>query len=846
MTYGHMQIGQLPLEQFVQVVVAWMGLAARPEAGGRRALEFAGFAYAAAVLLCTTESTAYLFLREGGLKRCAQALHDFQAAPAAPLLRLAAATLCMLLHSCGDVAVALISGAHTGPPAEAALLAPPWARPASTPSRFWTQPGPPGPPAVPAAPTLEPSGRPLPPDPGPAADATDAAADADGAGAAECLAADKSEDLMLADVAIERSHSSESLSENTSSLLGHSQSSQSLMTGDDHADGLPGAQPPPSPPPGEDALGDGVLSAARTGPAGRAHSPSPKAEAADGTGGTTAGEGADAGVHQAAVGQALAEVAASLAGQRTGIDVGAHEGHCQEGAAKGPQLTLDGYTNGSAVLASDGTAVAGTGVLHAAHMPDGRRQGDGCAEAEARGLPAGAAVHSFADVQTSGQHGDGDGPVPQADAPAVKRGCADLQDEDVPGESLPTKRSRLTEHGAAVTGAAVGPAPSPNKPGLDSGRVPVANGAMAAAADVAMVEAAVEAAGVPPEGDIAVIRLLGRCAGASGGREGAKDTLAEDEEFWAQLQVVLVPDADELADAPPLPELLKRALQLPQPRPVAALCALALSRLQVREALAAFASHTEALIGEVQQGRIQFRHVDNSIIVVAEALRRLTVVGAVLEREGGTARPWTECDAHLLRRLPSPRRGDACYMRCLAEHGVLRRCLQVLKLPALIVDSLVENGAMLSGAERRGLHRRLRSHFASPLRVRPNLLDGVVDRAVAAGIALPLCRLAHSTGGLHTGQGLWLGGAWSAGAGMGRDMSLCRVEGFAVMWCGCRSVGGMRWCEGCGAVRGRPCRQVKAAKPADLQAPCCVCLIAVRHQRGSVRRHGVQVDVGRR
>lgn len=238
----------------------------------------------------------------------------------------------------------------------------------------------------------------------------------------------------------------------------------------------------------------------------------------------------------------------------------------------------------------------------------------------------------------------------------------------------------------------------------------------------APVQVATTASGRASEHDPALQRLLERVKLQTGPAGRAQDTLPTDGSFWEQLQTVEVPGADALQELPPLQELLEHTLQSPQLRSVSMLCARVLARLQVREGLAAFASHTESLIGEVQQGRIEFRQVDNSIIVVADALRRLTAAGDALERGAGSLPLWQEPEAQELPLLPRAPQGDAFYVRCVAEHGVLRRCLQVLKLPALIVDSLVETGSVLSAVERRSLFRRLRSHFVSPLRVRPNLL----------------------------------------------------------------------------------------------------------------------------
>lgn len=766
----------MPLDQFVRATVAWMGLAAKPAAGGRRALEFAGFAHAAALLLCTTQASAWLFLREGGLRRCAQVLHDFQATPAAPLVRLAAAVLCMLLSTCGDVAAALIAGVHAGPSAADTPLEPPeWTRPQATPRRFWVRPPLPDPPT----PAVAAAGQPK--------DASDAIAPAvalhadpaaspaeeaavEGAADAEAAGAPAEAEVEVrdnpAEGAVRRSFSSESLSVNTSSLLGHSDSSQSGSSQDDHAEGpqVTGLQSSLAQgAAGEGGPGQDILLAPRE----QSRAPSPGAAAAEQVqGGTEAPEATGpgpGGAEEAAqsadeVGDgpdvdggaadmdmdcgvsAEADEGIEGAGQSAGEGDDQHSGSPSRADADrdagGPpgavQVELDAATPGEGSAAAPGDGAEGTAEPTASEAPHvggpSSNPVNGGESAEVADLPL-EGEGAGAPLKRGRDELPGDGPLPGPPSPS-KRGRIGT------GDAPPGGTGRAGGTGSVPQGAPQPPAgPEPPSNGM---ALPGASRTAAAAADVAMVEAAQEAAGAAAEGDPALQRLLDRCRDEAGPPEDYVDALAGDEEFWAKLQMVEVPDAAALADLPPLPELLEHVLQLPQQRGVAALCALALARLQVREALAAFASHTETLIGEVQQGRIQFRHVDNSIIVVAEALRRLAAAGDALER-APPQREWQEAEAVARRRLPRPPRGDACYLRCVAEHGVLRRCLQVLKLPALIVDSLVETGSVLSGRERRSLYRRLRSHFVAPLRVRSDLLAASVD-GVSAALDAPTAR----------------------------------------------------------------------------------------------------------
>eukprot|EP00892_Ulva_mutabilis_P006311 jgi/Ulvmu1/4051/UM019_0028.1 len=730
-----MQIGQLPLEQFVQVVVVWMGLGSAPASAGRRGLEFAGFAHAAALLLCATESTAYLFLREGGLRRCAQVLHDFRHTPAAPLVRCAAATLCMLQSTCGDIAAALISGVHPGPCADSAPLTPPtWTRPAVMPKRFWSRPLP-EPPSPPAAPPelgsvpQEPALEPVNPNATAVADTglhTDKAATEPAKPELE----EVREGAVCTDVPMRHTLTSESLSENTSSLLGHSESSL-VTSGDDGAEGPAASGMQSSLPPdgSELAVASGEQPQVASGSPGTRHA-SAQIEPMDAI---DAGEPRSAqGIHAESEQPAQLDAVAGATedGDQSGGDIDMQPADIAGGAGS---AVVD-----EELMESRSDSPSGTALQNADHAaPSGAHATDAVQDSTATDQQGGE--HGSGEVADgSGDVADGKSPAPVQAAPefrsngAQRDGAGDsmrrpgegaakrAREEPAaePGQELPSsaKRGRLGNNGMSGGDAQGIPLPD-QKADLQHAGVPplMANGSIAAAADVAMVEAAVEAAGAPLERDPALQRLLRR-GGEAAQLDDRKDMLAQDEEFWAQLQAVEVPDSAALAEVPPLPELLEQALRLPQPRAATALCALALARLQVREALAAFAAHTETLIGEVQQGRIQFRHVDNSIIVVAEALRRLAAVGEALERAGGVRQPWRDADARLQQRLPAPRRGDACYVRCVAEHGVLRRCLQVLKLPALIVDSLVENGAELSGSERRSLHRRLKSHFVSPLR----------------------------------------------------------------------------------------------------------------------------------
>lgn len=761
-----MQIGQLPLDQFVRVVVAWMGLSAAPGCAGRRALDFAGFAQAAAILLCSTEATAYLFLREGGLRRCSQVLHDFQATPSAPFVRLATATLCMLQSTCGDVAAALIAGAHPGPSADAApLRPPPWVLPTSTPRRFWSQPLKPDPQTSPAAPPVELGSEPrqasLTPVNQDKVAIEEAQVDRDESCAVPHRPGQALDVVEHVDVPMRRTLSSESLSENTSSLLGHSESSPSVTSGDDGADGPPAANPRPSLPlsgdqPGTDkSAGDVVLFGPSPEPAAKPLSPRLSSET-----GAAAMDATDTGAELVNTdqGHAATESGDAVAVMRVDGDSAAAEvaesGVQGEGdvamqtddtaGGSGSATTLKKESMVAPLHSSIGdVSQAAVGAGAVAELPvatvqesDAGDQQNGLVNPVEPSAPAGEASQ----MQVSpGRHANnrqhtGDAIISsQPGEGAAKRHRELVSDDAAAGSPSPAKRGRVSKNGVAAMLADDGMSADqmPVQP-HDRSIVPVANGATAVAAEVAMVEAAVVAAGVASEKDPALRQLLDRSTGAAGSPDNDQDMLTADEEFRGKLQAITVPDAVALADILPVLELLERTLQQPQPRVVAALCALALGRLQVREALAAFAAHTETLIGEVQQGRIQFRHVDNSIIVVAEALRRLASVGEALERSGGAWAQWGEADGRLLRRLPVPRRGDACYVRCVAEHGVLRRCLQVLKLPALIVDSLIENGAELSGAERRSLHGRLSSHFVSPLRVRPNLLEGFVDDAVGA------------------------------------------------------------------------------------------------------------------
>lgn len=776
----------MPLAQFVRVTVAWMGLAATPGAAGRRALEFAGFAHAAALLLCTTQAGAWLFLREGGLRRCTQVLHDFQAVPAAPLTRLAAAVLCMLLSTCGDVAAALISGVHAGTCATGAPLLPPeWVRPTATPRRFWTQPPPPEPPTPPAALDAQPAEGAGTGDAGVAAD-TDAAAGEEAGRVAEGAATDgaavgeapgeRAEPSMREGHAAEvlhRSLSSESFSANTSSLLGHSASSASLSSGDDHAEGPEVAGSPPSPSDGHRGRGSPARSVSQEPMASQSPPAGPRGGVQHVAGGSGDADADAGGPSKSEAGVNAAEVGAS-----------GHEAD-DDGGLTAMAMDVDGVAGAEAEADADHTADAGRQAAGEAPISSPRRADvpdalpAGLDEATPRDSTLGTAAPQSPTGDSAPMDEDSpsraNGGLPattagplvggEAAGSQTKRDREDAQAEGGPGFPSPSKRGRVDAAGAPMEDAEGDGREGPQVP---PGPPPVVNGAALPAAgntpaDVAMVEAAEEAAGAAPQRNPALQRLLARCRRDAGTKEDALDTLAEDEGFWAQQQPVDVAGADALVELPLLPALLESALQQPQPRVAAALCALALARLQVREALAAFASHTETLIGEVQQGRIQFRHVDNSIIVVAEALRRLAATGDALERTAAAPPPWAEAEVAARRRLPRPPRGDACYVRCVAEHSVLRRCLQVLKLPALIVDSLVETGSVLSGAERRSLLRRLRSHFVVPLRVRPNLLAASVERVAATpgaegqwarGPAADCCVLAR-TGGAGGRPRVW-------------------------------------------------------------------------------------------
>lgn len=71
----------------------------------------------------------------------------------------------------------------------------------------------------------------------------------------------------------------------------------------------------------------------------------------------------------------------------------------------------------------------------------------------------------------------------------------------------------------------------------------------------------------------------------------------------------------------------------------------------------------------------------------------------------------------LLKKLPEVPTGDAAALRCVARRGILLRCMQMILLPPMIVNAIVEAGSALATRERQSLERRLGTHFHAPLQV---------------------------------------------------------------------------------------------------------------------------------
>lgn len=129
-----------------------------------------------------------------------------------------------------------------------------------------------------------------------------------------------------------------------------------------------------------------------------------------------------------------------------------------------------------------------------------------------------------------------------------------------------------------------------------------------------------------------------------------------------------------------------------------------------------FESCTEALIGKVQQGAIGFSDADEGILRVARALG--DVCGCLEVLCAPPARTWwREAPYALLKKLPEVPAGDAAALRCVARRGILLRCMQMILLPPMIVNAIVEAGSALATKERQSLERRLGTHFHVPLRV---------------------------------------------------------------------------------------------------------------------------------
>ena len=170
----------------------------------------------------------------------------------------------------------------------------------------------------------------------------------------------------------------------------------------------------------------------------------------------------------------------------------------------------------------------------------------------------------------------------------------------------------------------------------------------------------------------------------------------------------------------PLPQLLCAALRTPQARDTLALGSQFLQHLALQEAVHLFESCTEALIGKVQQGAIGFSDADEGILRVARALAGVCSCLEVL-----CAPPartwWRQAPQALLKHLPEAPAGNAAALRCVARRGILLRCMQMVLLPPMIVNAIVEAGSDLATKERISLERRLGTHFHAPLRVRPPL-----------------------------------------------------------------------------------------------------------------------------
>lgn len=168
---------------------------------------------------------------------------------------------------------------------------------------------------------------------------------------------------------------------------------------------------------------------------------------------------------------------------------------------------------------------------------------------------------------------------------------------------------------------------------------------------------------------------------------------------------------------PPLPQLLCAALRTPHARDTLVLGNRFLQHLALQEAMHVFESCTEALIGKVQQGAIGFSDADEGILRVARALGDVCSCLEVL-----CAPPartwWREAPHALLRQLPEAPAGNPAALRCVARRGILLRCMQMVLLPPMIVNAIVEAGSALAPKERRSLERRLGTHFHVPLRVR--------------------------------------------------------------------------------------------------------------------------------
>lgn len=181
----------------------------------------------------------------------------------------------------------------------------------------------------------------------------------------------------------------------------------------------------------------------------------------------------------------------------------------------------------------------------------------------------------------------------------------------------------------------------------------------------------------------------------------------------------------------PLPQLLCTALDAPHARDTLALGSRFLQHLALQEAIEVFEACTETLIGKVQQGAIGFSDADEGILRVARALGDVcSCIEALCALPPRTW--WREASHAMLKKLPQIPAGDAAAFRCVAKRGVLLRCMQMILLPPMIVNAIVEAGSALAAKERQSLERRLGTHFHTPLRVRTRFtaIDGTWWKAL--------------------------------------------------------------------------------------------------------------------